>query len=49
MRARVATIWRPPVNLKLRLLISFYSRLFNELNMERCELGKMHTLRIEIM
>jgi hypothetical protein len=49
MRARVATTWRPQVNLKLRLLISFYFRLFNELNMEQCEFGKMHTLRIEIM
>ena len=48
MRARVATAWRPPVNLKLRLLIPLYSRLFNELNMERCEFDKMHMLRIEI-
>ncbi|MCW3991005.1 MAG: hypothetical protein NWE88_13135 [Candidatus Bathyarchaeota archaeon] len=49
MRARVATTWRPTVNLRLRLLIFFYSRLFSELDMERCEFGKMHTLSLEIM
>jgi len=49
MRARVATTWRPTVNLKLRLLIPFYSRLFNELDMKLYEFGKTHALSLEIM
>ena len=49
MRARVATTRSPPVNVRLHLHIPFNSRLFNELDMERYELGKTHALRIEIM
>lgn len=47
MRARVATMRRPPVNLSLHLPIPFYSGLFNELNMERYELGKTHKPSME--
>ncbi len=49
MRARVSTTWRPTIYLRLHIPIPFYSRLFNELNMERCEFGKMHMLSLEIM
>ena len=40
---------KPHGECRLHLRIPFYSRFFNEVDIERCGFGKTHALRIEIM